>query len=109
MGFEVDFEFISIDQSGTNIALVDPGSEVTLRVAGHAHDHSSSGCDGCVTQFYVLSHPADVDKLDVSICLGSSTGSHHFDETVTFYAPAQEVIFLNCALRCCAALIMTIH
>ena len=63
LGFEVDFAYISLDETGTNIAWVEPGAELTLHVAGEAYDHHTSGCSSCITQFYVLSHPDDIDEV----------------------------------------------
>ena len=37
-------------------------------------------------------------QLDVSLCLGSSTGTHSFDLIETFNAPTQEGVYTLCVL-----------
>ena len=88
LGFRVDFYFISIGSSGSNVMKLDPGEKSYLWLVGEVVDEHSSSCDTCITQFYVRS-----DSLGFVKCLGSSTDGWSFAKKVSFTAPTDAGIY----------------
>ena len=82
----VTFNFISLDDSNTNIKLYNGGEKARIRVAGTGKD-ANKECPGCVTQLYIRFPEGESD------CLESSTGGFAFDNVIEFTVPESAGVY----------------
>jgi hypothetical protein len=77
---------VNLNGSGSNVAVVAPGQNVTFAIKG-AVANDRNACPTCVTQFY-----ARVNGV-FSLCLGSSTDTFSVDTSGSFKAPTTPGIY----------------
>jgi hypothetical protein len=82
----ITFNFISLDDSNTNIKLYNGGEKARIRVVGTGKD-ANKECAGCVTQLYIRFPEGE------SGCIVSSTGGFAFDDVIEFSVPETEGVY----------------
>ncbi|HHZ66343.1 MAG TPA: hypothetical protein EYN52_00280 [Alphaproteobacteria bacterium] len=89
LGRTLNVTTANLNNTGYNVAVVDPGASVSFAISGNVVANNTS-CPGCITQFYARMNGV------FGLCLGSTVGGYSFNKSATFTAPADPgIYFIN--------------